>query len=36
MSYLIAANANNVELEVGKPGVQETAKIPIDLKTVSP
>jgi hypothetical protein len=36
MSYLIATNASNVELEVGKPGVQETAKIPIDLKTVSP
>jgi hypothetical protein len=36
MSYVIPANASNVALEVGKPGVSELAKIPIDLKPVSP
>jgi hypothetical protein len=32
MAFVIPANATNVELEVGKSGVQQTAKIPIDLK----
>jgi hypothetical protein len=34
MSYVIPANATSVELEVGKPDIQETARIPIDLRTV--
>lgn len=33
MAYVIPASANSVELEVGKTGVQTTAKIPIDLKS---
>ncbi len=36
MSYVVPASVNNVELEVGKPGVSEMAKIPIDLKKGSP
>ncbi len=36
MAYVIPANTNSVELEVGKPGVSELAKIPIDLKTDNP
>ncbi len=35
MSFVIPANAGSVELEVGKPAVQETAKIPIDLKATN-
>ena len=36
MAYLIPANATSVELEVGKPDVQKTAKISIDLKKDTP
>jgi hypothetical protein len=36
MAYVVPANTNSVELEVGKPGVSELAKIPIDLKTDNP
>lgn len=36
MAYVVPANTAKVELEVGKPGVSETAKIPIDLKPVNP
>lgn len=36
MSYVIPASATSVELEVGKPSIQETAQIPIDLKAVKP
>lgn len=35
MAYVIPANTDKVELEVGKPGVSELAKIPIDLKPVN-
>lgn len=31
MAYVIPANATNLELGVGKPDVQETARIPFDL-----
>ncbi|MEP6900957.1 MAG: hypothetical protein ABJA66_04355 [Actinomycetota bacterium] len=36
MAYLIPATAASIELEVGKPEVQTTAKIPIDLKKEMP
>ena len=36
MSYVIPAGANSVELEVGKTDIQQTAKIPIELKTSNP
>lgn len=36
MSYVVPASASRVELEVGKPGIQETAKIPIELRAVQP
>lgn len=32
MAFVIPANASSVELQLGKSGAQETAKIPIDLK----
>ncbi len=35
MAYLIPTTATNVELEVGKPDIQTTAKIPIDLKGIN-
>jgi len=31
LSFVIPASANKVELEVGKPGIQEAARIPIAL-----
>lgn len=34
MSFLIPANATSIVLEVGKPDIQATAKIPIDFKAV--
>ncbi len=36
LSFVIPASANKVELEVGKPGVQETARIPIALGASQP
>jgi len=36
LSFVIPASANKVELEVGKPGVQETAGIPIALGVPNP
>ena len=32
MSFVIPESATKVELEVGKPGIQQTARIPIALK----
>jgi hypothetical protein len=32
MSFVIPEGANKVELEVGKPAIQQTARIPIALK----
>jgi hypothetical protein len=34
MSFVIPESATNVELEVGKPDIQETARIPIALKAM--
>jgi hypothetical protein len=34
MSFVIPASATKVELEVGKPDMQQTARIPIDLKAI--
>jgi hypothetical protein len=34
MSFVIPANATKVELEVGKPAIQEAARIPIALKAM--
>ncbi len=34
LSFVIPESANKVELEVGKPSIQETARIPIALKAV--
>ena len=36
MSFVVPAGTTSVDLEVGRPGVQETAKIPITLGTVKP
>jgi hypothetical protein len=36
LSFVIPESANKVELEVGKPSIQETASIPIALKAVQP
>jgi hypothetical protein len=36
LSFVIPESATNVELEVGKPGIQETARIPIALKVSQP
>jgi hypothetical protein len=33
LSFVIPASANKVELEVGKPDIQQTARIPIVLKS---
>jgi hypothetical protein len=34
LSFVIPENATKVELEVGKPDIQQTARIPINLKAV--
>jgi hypothetical protein len=34
MSFVIPEGATKVELEVGKPDIQETARIPIALKAM--
>ena len=34
MSFVIPESATKVELEVGKPDIQETARIPIALKAM--
>ena len=34
MSFVIPASATKVELEVGKPDIQQTARIPIVLKAI--
>jgi hypothetical protein len=36
LSFVIPENATKVELEVGKPDIQETARIPIALKVSQP
>ncbi len=36
MSYVVPKNVSMVDLEVGKTGVQETAKLHLDLEKVSP
>ena len=36
LSFVIPENATKVELEVGKPDIQETARIPIALKASHP
>ena len=36
LSFVVPAGTTSVDLEVGRPGVQETAKIPITLGTVKP
>jgi len=35
MSLLIPATATSAEVEVGKPAIQQTVKIPLDLKAVT-
>jgi hypothetical protein len=36
LSFVIPESATKVELEVGKPDIQETARIPIALKAIQP